>query len=37
MTDEPAVLACSAWLSVPAIETEEVVDQLFGDLDNLLG
>ena len=45
MTDDPAVLACSAWgtqsgsssaSGAPMVESEDVVDQLFADLDNLL-
>lgn len=39
MTDDPAVLACSAWgssqSSAPLVESEDVVDQLFGELDQL--
>ena len=38
MTNDPAVLACSAWGSqdtAPMVESDDVVDQLFGDLDNL--
>ncbi len=46
MTDDAAVLACSAWGtqpsdaqsdgSSPLVETEDVIDQLFADLDSLL-
>ena len=45
MTDDPAVLACSAWGTqsgsasangAPMVESDDVVDQLFADLDNLL-
>ncbi len=36
LTDDPAVLACGAWgrftESSPLVETEDVVDQLFGEL-----